>query len=122
VKIRSRLEDDVPGTRSAVPTPAVSPKLTAVALSYKMSCMRRNATVSVRELQQNLKRVMTQVEQGHVVDVTRRRRPIARLMPIRPQAADTAWPDLGARTRGVFGSRLVTPGASDAVRGARGDR
>jgi prevent-host-death family protein len=83
--------------------------------------MAGHVTVSVRELQQNLKRVMSRVEQGQVVEVTRRRRPIARLMPVRPEAADTAWPDLGARARGVFGGRLVTPGASDAVLGARGD-
>src|ERR671914_172668 len=37
--------------------------LTLVALSYKMSYMRK-MSVSVRELQQNLKRVMARVERG----------------------------------------------------------
>jgi len=47
-------------------------------LSYKISYMRKT-TVSVRELQQNLKRVMARVERGQVIEVTRRRRPVARL-------------------------------------------
>ena len=51
-------------------------------LSYKMSYMRK-ATISIRELQQNLKRVMARVERGQVIEVTRRRRPIARLAPLR---------------------------------------
>jgi prevent-host-death family protein len=39
-------------------------------------------TVSIRELQQNLKRVMARVERGDVVEVTRRRRPVPRLSPV----------------------------------------
>lgn len=86
-----------------------------------MSNMART-TVSVRELQQNLKRVIARVEQGHVIEVTRRRRSVARLTPIRPGVEQVAWPDLDARTRAVFGARVVKPGASETVLGARGDR
>ncbi len=45
-----------------------------------MSVMEK-ATVSVRELQQNLKRVLERVARGPVIEVTRRRRPVARLEP-----------------------------------------
>ena len=38
-------------------------------------------SVSVRELQQNLRLVMARVERGETVEVTRRRRPVARLTP-----------------------------------------
>lgn len=86
-----------------------------------MSDMSRK-TVSVRELQQNLKRVMARVEQGQVIEVTRRRRPVARLTPVRPSAARAAWPDLEARAKAVFGDRLVAPGAAQGVLDARGDR
>lgn len=41
-------------------------------LSYKMSNMGKGS-VSIRELQQNLKRVMARVERGEGVEVTRRR-------------------------------------------------
>ena len=90
-------------------------------MSCKMSYMRK-ASVSVRELQQNLKRVMARVERGEVVEVTRRNRPVARLAPIRPAAPVADWPDLEARTRAVFGDRIITPGGSDVVIEGRGDR
>jgi prevent-host-death family protein len=79
-------------------------------------------SVSIRELQQNLKRVMARVERGEVVEVTRRRRPVARLGPVKPAGSIPDWPDLEARTRAVFGDRVIAPGGSDVVREARGDR
>jgi prevent-host-death family protein len=82
----------------------------------------RDSKVSVRELQQNLKRVMARVERGETLEVTRRRRPVARLAPIRSSGADAAWPDLDARTRSVFGARVVSPGGADAVIDGRGER
>ncbi len=80
------------------------------------------ASVSIRELQQNLKRVIARVERGETVDVTRRRRPVARLAPVKPTRPAAAWPDLEARARVVFGDRIVTPGASQAVVEDRGER
>jgi prevent-host-death family protein len=82
----------------------------------------RDSSVSVRELQQNLKRVMARVERGETLEVTRRRRPVARLAPIRSSGAGAAWPDLDARTRSVFGARVVSPGGVDAVIDGRGER
>jgi prevent-host-death family protein len=80
------------------------------------------SSVSIRELQQNLKRVMARVERGEVVEVTRRRRPVARLGPVKPAGPISDWPDLEARARAVFGDRVIAPGGSDTVREARGDR
>ena len=73
----------------------------------------RKATVSIRELQQNLKRVMARVERGETVEVTRRRRLVARLLPVKPTGLASAWPDLEARTRAVFGDRQIMPGGAD---------
>jgi prevent-host-death family protein len=95
--------------------------LTLVALSYKMSYMRK-MSVSVRELQQNLKRVMARVERGETVEVTRRRKAVARLAPVTPSRPTAPWPDLKARRRAVFGDRVVAPGGSDIVIEGRGDR
>jgi prevent-host-death family protein len=86
-----------------------------------MSYMAK-ASVSVRELQQNLKRVMARVERGETVEVTRRRRPVARLAPARVTRPLADWPDLEARTRAVFGDRMVYPSASDVVIEERGGR
>jgi prevent-host-death family protein len=98
--------------------------LTYPQLSYKMLYMRKATNISIRELQQNLKRVIARVERGQIVEVTRHRRPVARLAPMRliDGAAVPAWPDLGARTRAVFGDRLVMPGPSQMVIEDRGER
>jgi prevent-host-death family protein len=80
------------------------------------------ASVSVRELQQNLKRVMARVERGETVEVTRRRRPIARLGPARATQPLSDWPDLEERTRSVFGDRVIRPGGSYIVTEGRGER
>jgi len=80
------------------------------------------ASVSVRELQQNLKRVMARVERGETVEVTRRRKPVARLAPVKEARATADWPDLEARTRSVFGDRIISPRVSDIVIEERGER
>jgi prevent-host-death family protein len=86
-----------------------------------MSYMRK-ATVSIRELQQNLKRVMARVERGETVEVTRRRRPVARLAPAKSRGPRSPWPDLEARAHAVFGDRIITPGGADVVIDDRGER
>lgn len=78
--------------------------------------------MSVRELQQNLKRVLARIERGETVEVTRRRRSVARLTPVRPSRTVAPWPDLEARTRAVFGTRVITPSGADVVIEDRGDR
>ena len=86
-----------------------------------MLCMAK-ATISIRELQQNLKGVIARVERGQVIEVTRHRRRVARLAPLSSQGPLSPWPDLDARTRAVFGDRLVTPSASEMVIADRGER
>ena len=78
-------------------------------------------TVTVRELQQNIRRVLDRVERGESVEVTRRRRPIALLSPIARPGKPAPWPDLEERTREVFGSRVFSPGLSEQIIRDRGD-
>jgi prevent-host-death family protein len=84
--------------------------------------MSKADSVSVRELQQHLKRVIARVERGRSVEITRHRRPVARLEPVRPDGARASWPDLEARMKKVFGGRTVAPGGSAAVVDGRGER
>ena len=95
--------------------------LTHCQMSNKMYDMGK-ATVSVRELQQNLKAVMGRVERGETVEVTRHRRPVARLAPVQPIGKATAWPDLEARTRAVFGDRVLPTSGAALVIESRGER
>jgi prevent-host-death family protein len=85
-----------------------------------MSDMTR-PTVSIRELQQNLKRVLARVERGQVIEVTRRSRTIACLSPAGRDvnAEASPWPDLEARTRAVFGEHKVAPGGARIVEEGR---
>lgn len=76
--------------------------------------------VSVRQLQQNLRAVMDKVEQGQTIEVTRRRRVVARLVPPRALPGAVAWPDLEARSRLIFGHQLVSPSPSEQVASDRG--
>jgi prevent-host-death family protein len=91
-------------------------------LSYEMLDMPKTTTVSVRELQQNLKRLMARVERRQVIEVTQRHRPVARLAPVRATVRPQPWPDLEARAKAVFGDRIVTQSAAELVIEERGDR
>ena len=86
-----------------------------------MSYMQK-ASISIRELQQNLKRVLARVERGQVIEVTRRRRPVATLAPMQAGNATAPWPDLDARTQAVFGVRVLASSGSEAVSEGRGRR
>jgi prevent-host-death family protein len=79
-------------------------------------------SVSMRDLQHNLKRVMARVERGEVVDVTRHRRLVARLVPLDATEPVSGWPDLEARTRAVFGDRVIEPGGAELIAEDRGER
>jgi prevent-host-death family protein len=79
------------------------------------------SSITVRELQKNLKRVLARVERGQTLQVTRRQRPVAILTPPRAAVAEP-WPDLDARARSVLGERVVSPPPSQQVAGERGER
>jgi prevent-host-death family protein len=78
--------------------------------------------VSVRELQQQLRRVLEAVQRGESVEITKRHRVIARLSPSGPARRSPKWPDLEARARQVLGDRILTPGGMEQVLGDRGSR
>ena len=82
----------------------------------------RKASVSVRELQLSLKRVMARVERGETIEVTRHRRPIARLAPVSASRPLSPWPDFEARAHAVFGDRTFSPTGVAAVIDDRRDR
>ncbi len=64
-------------------------------------------TVTVRELQKNLKRTLLRVERGETLQITRRRRTVARLTPDPIRVVTIAkkpepWPDLAARSAKIM--------------------
>ena len=78
-------------------------------------------TISMRELQQNLKKVIQRVERGETLELTRRRRVVARLVPAAEARPVPPWPDLEARARANFGDRNFSdPSPSEMPSGPRG--
>jgi antitoxin (DNA-binding transcriptional repressor) of toxin-antitoxin stability system len=83
------------------------------------------STVTVRELQKNLKRTLLRVERGETLQITRRRRTVARLTPeiapTTPPSKPEPWPDLAARSLAVTGGKALKGSpASDLVIESRG--
>jgi prevent-host-death family protein len=63
-------------------------------------------SVSLRHMQHHLSDVMRHVDQGQEILVTRRRRAIARLVPMQPASATPKWPDFALRTIRIKGRPL----------------
>lgn len=77
-------------------------------------------TATVREVQHNLREVLSWVEQGEEVRVMRRKKIVARLIPPGPVTA--APPDYLARARAIWGARPKGKPLSGLVAEARGVR
>jgi antitoxin (DNA-binding transcriptional repressor) of toxin-antitoxin stability system len=77
-------------------------------------------TVTVRDLRYRFSEVEARLQEGEEVEVLRRRRPIARLVPIRPLQE---YPDFAAVQREIFGHRKhkMTSGP-ELAKLNRGDR
>jgi len=63
-------------------------------------------SVSLRQIQHHLSEVLRLVDHGEEVVVTRRNRPIARLMPLQPAPVHLEWPNFAARALSLKGRGL----------------
>ena len=77
-------------------------------------------TATIREIQHNLSEVLSWVERGEEVQVLRRNRVVARLLPPQPQPSRS--PDFVARARAVWGEAPRGTALSAIVSESRGDR
>jgi antitoxin (DNA-binding transcriptional repressor) of toxin-antitoxin stability system len=59
-------------------------------------------TASVRDIHHDFGRVLSWVENGEQVEITKRRRVVARLVPLETKPRTPKWPDLEARRRKIF--------------------
>jgi len=81
-------------------------------------------TATVREVQHNLARILRRVEAGTEIVIERRRKPVARLLPMDSSEEHPAdWFSHAAEVVEVFGGRTVTGTPMEQlVSEARGDR
>ena len=77
-------------------------------------------TTTVRQVQHNLKQVLSWVERGEEVRVLRRKRVVARLLPPEPRPAES--PDFVERARGVWGNKPRGKRLSEIALDGRGER
>jgi antitoxin (DNA-binding transcriptional repressor) of toxin-antitoxin stability system len=77
-------------------------------------------TATIREIQHNLSEVLSWVERGEEVQVLRRNKVVARLLPPQPQPSQS--PDFVARARAVWGDGSRGTALSAIVSESRGER
>ena len=75
--------------------------------------------VNVRQLQHHLGRYLDAVEAGEVLEVRRRRRVIARVVPCSPEKPSGAWPDLVERLNRLYPEGAIAESASEQLYGDR---
>jgi antitoxin (DNA-binding transcriptional repressor) of toxin-antitoxin stability system len=68
-----------------------------------MSHIMKSATV--RDLRYHFSEIEARLQKGEEIEIRKRKRVIARLVPIRPKLE--RYPDFEARSREIFGDKIV---------------
>ena len=77
-------------------------------------------TLTVRDLQKNLRSALIRVARGETLEITRRRLPVARITPAPRADKPAPWPDLAARAVAMTGGKpLKGSPAADLVSESR---
>jgi antitoxin (DNA-binding transcriptional repressor) of toxin-antitoxin stability system len=69
---------------------------------------------SVRDLRYEFKKIERLLRQGEEIQITKRRRVIARLVPESAPSAKE-MPDFGARMRAIFGDKVLAVSGADLI-------
>jgi antitoxin (DNA-binding transcriptional repressor) of toxin-antitoxin stability system len=70
-------------------------------------------STTVRNLRYRFPEIEARLRQGETVEIRKRKRVIARLIPVRPKSSE--YPDFAARAHRIFGDRVLTADASELV-------
>jgi antitoxin (DNA-binding transcriptional repressor) of toxin-antitoxin stability system len=71
-------------------------------------------SVNIRQLR-DTRQLLTWLDAGEVVELKKRDRVVARIVPESPRIQPVEWPDFAARRRAIFGDR-VFPIVEDLIR------
>lgn len=69
---------------------------------------------SVRDLRYKFPEIEVQLRSGEEIQITKRKRVIARLLPVRPYARKPA-PDFGKLLRDIYGEKVMKTSGADVV-------
>ena len=70
-------------------------------------------TATVRDLRYHFSEIEARLARGEELEIRKRKRVIARLVPARPERQ--AYPDFAARARAIFGDQVVTPSGTELL-------
>ena len=76
-------------------------------------------TATVRDLRYRFPEIENQLQEGEEIQITKRKRVIARLVPERSQPATPALPDFPARLKRIFGNKKLKVSGSELIRAER---
>jgi antitoxin (DNA-binding transcriptional repressor) of toxin-antitoxin stability system len=65
-------------------------------------------SVNLRQLR-DTRQLLTWLEAGEVVELRKRNRVVARIVPESPRTQPVEWPDFAARLKEHYGDRVLTP-------------
>ena len=65
-------------------------------------------SVNLRQLR-DTRQLLTWLEAGEVVELRKRNRVVARIVPESPRIQPVEWPDFAARRRAIFGDQVLSP-------------
>ncbi len=63
-------------------------------------------SMNLRQLR-DTRQLLTWLEAGEVVELRKRDRVVARIVPESPRVQPTEWPDFEARAKAIFGDRVI---------------
>ena len=63
-------------------------------------------SVNLRQLR-DTRQLLTWLEAGEVVELRKRNRVVARIVPESPRIQPVEWPDFEARARAIFSDRMI---------------
>ena len=78
-------------------------------------------TATVREIRNDFHRVLSWIEDGEQVEITKRRRVVARLVPVKAKPKKLVWPDFEARRKKTFPNGVKGKPISEILDEARGE-
>jgi prevent-host-death family protein len=93
-------------------------------LTLRRSCvtMLDMKTASVRDVQHHLSKVLAWVEKGEEVQITRRNKPVAKIVPAEAQGTRVDLPAFAARARQIWGETPVGKSLAQTVVDDRKER
>ena len=79
-------------------------------------------SATVRDLRFNFSQIEARLRQGEEIEIRKRKRVIAKLVPVRPEAKEPYLPDFAGRQRKIFGDQVMPITGAEIVAWDRGER